>query len=130
MAKKAKRRGRPPGSKNKKSIGKSVATMDVAQLRAHIEDLQNTLSKKVNEQRAYFENQLSQLGGYVTKKTNAAVKAVTPSNGRKGKRARAKPKYQSKRDKSVKWSGRGMTPVWMRDEMKGTKLTKEDFAIK
>ena len=127
MAKKAKRRGRPPGSKNKKSLGKSVATMDVAQLRAHIDDLQSTLAKKVREQRAYFENQLSRLGGYVSKKTSAAVKAVTP---RKGKRAKAKPKYQSKRDKSVKWSGRGMTPVWMREEMKGTKLTKDSFLIK
>ena len=81
MAKKAKRRGRPPGSKNKKSIGKSVATMDVVQLRAHIEDLQHTLSKKVSAQRAYFEDQLSQLGGYVSKKATAAVKVVTP-NGR------------------------------------------------
>jgi hypothetical protein len=67
MAKKAKRRGRPPGSKNKKSIGKSVATMDVAQLRAHIDDLQSALAKKVREQRAYFEDQLSQLGGYVSR---------------------------------------------------------------
>ena len=129
MAKKAKRRGRPPGSKNKKSIGKSVATMDVAQLRAHIEDLQNTLSKKVSAQRAYFEDQLSQLGGYVSKKATAAMRAVAP-NGRSGKRAKAKPKYQSKKDKSVKWSGRGMMPVWMRDEMKGTKLTKDSFLIK
>jgi DNA-binding protein H-NS len=129
MAKKAKRRGRPPGSKNKKSIGKSVATMDVAQLRAHIEDLQHTLSKKVSAQRAYFEDQLSQLGGYVSKKATAAVKVVTP-NGGAGKRAKAKPKYQSKKDKSVKWSGRGMNPVWMRDEMKGTKLTKDSFLIK
>ena len=129
MAKKAKRRGRPPGSKNTKSIGKSVATMDVVELRAHIEDLQNTLAKKVSVQRAYFENQLSQLGGYVSKKATAAVKAVTP-NGKAGKRAKAKPKYQSKKDKSVKWSGRGMTPVWMRDEMKHTKLTKESFLIK
>ena len=129
MAKKAKRRGRPPGSKNKKSIGKSVATMDVAQLRAHIEDLQSTLAKKVSAQRAYFEHQLTQLGRSVSKRATAVVKVVTP-NGRAGKRAKAKPKYQSKRDESVKWSGRGMTPVWMRDEMKGTKLTKEDFAIK
>ena len=129
MAKKAKRRGRPPGSKNRKSLGKSVATMDIAQLRAHIEDLQNTLSKKVSAQRAYFEDQLSQLGGYVSKKATAAVKAVNP-NGKAGKRAKAKPKYQSKKDKAVKWSGRGMTPVWMRDEMKGTKLTKDSFLIK
>ena len=130
MAKKAKRRGRPPGSKNKKSIGKSVATMDVAQLRAHIEDLQNTLSKKVSAQRAYFEDQLSQLGGYVSKKTSAAVKTAAPRNARAGKRAKPKPKYQSKKNKSLKWSGRGMTPVWMREEMKGTKLTKENFLIK
>jgi DNA-binding protein H-NS len=129
MAKKAKQRGRPPGSKNKKSIGKSAATMDVVQLRAHIEDLQNTLAKKVSVQRAYFESQLSQLGGYVSKKATAAVKAVTP-NGKASKRAKAKPKYQSKKDKAVKWSGRGMTPVWMRDEMKGTNLTKDSFLIK
>ena len=130
MAKKAKRRGRPPGSKNKKSIGKSVATMDVAQLRAHIDDMQDVLARKVNEQRSYFEAQLAQLGGYVSKKASAAVKAVTPGNGTTGKRAKPKAKYQSKKDKSVKWSGRGMLPVWMRDEMKGTKLTKDDFAIR
>src|SRR5215212_6317706 len=92
MAKKAKRRGRPPGSKNKKSIGKSVATMDVAQLRAHIDDMQGVLAKKVNAQRSYFEAQLAQLGSYVSKKASAAVRAVTPSNG---KRAKPKPKYQS-----------------------------------
>ena len=79
MAKKAKRRGRPPGSKNKMSLGKSVATMDVTQLRAHIDSLQSVLAKKVAEQRAYFEGQLAQLGGYVSKKASAAVKAVTPT---------------------------------------------------
>jgi DNA-binding protein H-NS len=126
MAKK--RRGRPPGSNNKKSIGKSVATMDAAQLRAHIDDLHGVLAKKVNEQRSFFERQLAELGDYVSKKATAAYKAVAP-NGKAGKRAKAKPKYQSKKDKSVKWSGRGMTPVWMREEMKGTKLKKDDFLI-
>src|SRR3954447_14995071 len=81
MAKKAKRRGRPPGSKNKKSISKSVVTMDVGQLRDHIESLQNALAKKVSEQRSYFEAQLAQLGGYVSKKASVAAKAVTPGNG-------------------------------------------------
>jgi len=130
MAKKAKRRGRPTGSKNKKSIGKSVVTMDIGQLRAHIDSLQSVLAKKVSEQRAYLEDQLSQLGGYVSKKASAAVKTVTPGNGKAGKRAKARPKYQSKKDRSVRWSGRGMTPVWMREEMKGTKLKKDDFLIK
>src|SRR4051812_49987752 len=97
MAKKAKRRGRPPGSKNKKSVGKSVATMDVAQLRAHIDDLQGVLARKVSEQRSYFENQLAQLGGYVSKRASAAVKAMTSSNGRVGNRAKPKPKYQDRK---------------------------------
>jgi DNA-binding protein H-NS len=129
MAKKAKRRGRPPGSKNKKTTAKSVTTMDVAQLRAHIDDLQGVLPRKVNEQRSYFEKELAQLGGYVSKKASAAVN-MRPSNGRVGNRAKPKPKYQSKKDKSLKWTGRGMTPVWMREEMKGTKLTKDSFLIK
>jgi DNA-binding protein H-NS len=130
MAKKARRRGRPPGSKNKKSIGKSVVTMDINQLRAHIDGLQRVLAKKVNAERAYFENQLSQLGGYVSKKPSAAAKTVTPGNSKARKRAKAKPKYQSKKKKSLKWSGRGMTPVWMREEMKGTKLSKDIFLIR
>jgi hypothetical protein len=45
-------------------------------------------------------------------------------------RGKAKPKYQSKRDGKLKWSGRGMLPIWMREEMKGTELTKDSFLIK
>ena len=88
------------------------------------------LADKVSEQRSYFESQLSQLGGYISKKATSVGQAVGVVDGRKGKPAKAQPKYRSKKDKSVAWSGRGMTPVWMREEMKGTKLTKEDFAIK
>src|SRR5436189_3542889 len=109
MARK-KRRGRPPGSKNKMKPSKSLGTMDVPQLRAHIESLQNVLARKVSEQRAYFEAQLAQLSGYVSGKGSAAAKPATLGNGRAGKRAKAKPKYQSKKHKRLKWSGRGMLP--------------------
>jgi len=34
------------------------------------------------------------------------------------------------KNKKLKWSGRGMLPIWIRDEMKGTKLKKDDFLIK
>ena len=128
MVKNVKRRGRPPGSKNKKSLGKSVATMDIARLRLHIDGLQSLLSKKISQQRAYFEGQLAELGGYVSKKATAAYKTVAP-NGKSDRRAKPKPKYRSKKDKSLKWTGRGMMPVWMREEMKGTKLKKDDFLI-
>jgi DNA-binding protein H-NS len=136
MAKKAKRRGRPPGSKNKPKAGKSVvkltknfAKMEVGQLRSFIGQLEETLAAKIQQQRDYLQGQLDGLAVYANNKAAKAVRTVmmVPKTG---KRKKAEPKYQSKRDKKLKWSGRGMLPVWMREEMKGTKLTKEDFAIK
>lgn len=124
MAKKAKRRGRPPGSKNKKN-GR-IAKMDLGQLRDHITQLQGLLAKKIGEQRAELERQLAALGeGAGTRRRGRPQKAA-----RTAKRRKAVPKYRSKKKPSLKWSGRGMTPVWMREEMKGTKLTKDDFLIK
>jgi DNA-binding protein H-NS len=128
MAKK-KRRGRPPGSKNKPTVTKSVAQMDVAQLRGYISDLQDTLAARVQQQREYFESQLAGLRIYADNKAGAAVRALTRVPNMR-KRAPAKPKYQSKKHKRLRWSGRGLMPIWMRDEMKGTKLTKDDFLIK
>jgi DNA-binding protein H-NS len=121
MAKKAKRRGRPPGAK-------SPDKMDIGQLRQYIEKLQGMLGRKVSEQRAYFEGKLSELAGLVTAKRRGRP----PGSGaaKKATRRKASPKYRSKKDPKVVWSGRGVTPVWMRDEMKGSKLKKDDFLIK
>jgi DNA-binding protein H-NS len=133
MAKKAKRRGRPPGSKNKKKsvqgLTKNFADMEVGQLREYIGELEGALAAKIQQQREYLEGQLAGLQIYASNKAAAVVRTVmrVPQTGNRRKPA---PKYQSKRDKSLKWTGRGMLPTWMREEMKGTKLTKEDFAIK
>jgi DNA-binding protein H-NS len=133
MAKKAKRRGRPPGSKNKKKsvkgLTKNFAKMEVGQLRNYIGELENVLAAKIQQQREFLEGQLAGLQIYASNKAAAAVRTVmrVPRAGRRKKPA---PKYQSKKDRSLKWTGRGMLPTWMRQEMKGTKLTKEDFAIK
>jgi DNA-binding protein H-NS len=132
MAKKAKRRGRPPGSKNKTTLAKlggSVAKMDIAQLHEHITGLQDTLSAKIQQQREYLESQLAGLQVYASNKAGAAVRAVLQVP-RTEKRRPAQPKYRSRKHKRLKWSGRGLMPTWMREEMKGTKLTKEDFLIK
>ena len=132
MAKKAKRRGRPPGSKNKTTLAKlggSVAKMDIAQLHEHITGLQDTLSAKIQQQREYLESQLAGLQVYASNKAGAAVRAVMRVPKTR-KRAPVKPKYQSKKNRQLKWSGRGLMPVWMREEMKGTKLTKDSFLIK
>lgn len=128
MARK-KRRGRPPGSKNKPKFTGSAVKMDVAQLRDYILGLQDTLAAKVQQQRDYFESQLAGLRIYADNKAGAAVRAVMRVPNTRT-RAKPKPKYQSKKHKRLKWSGRGLMPVWMRDEMKGTKLKKDDFLIK
>ena len=133
MAKKAKRRGRPPGSKNKKKsvtgLTKNFAKMEVGQLRDYIGRLEGLLAAKVQQQREYLEGQLEGLQIYASNKAAAAVRAVMRVP-RTGKRRKAPAKYRSRKNKTLKWSGRGMLPVWMREEMKGTKLTKADFAIK
>ena len=126
-----KRRGRPPGSKNKSKFAGSATKMDVAQLSGYIAALQKTLAAKVEEQRAYFERQLAGLTGYTNTngRRSAGSAAARVAKPRTGRRAKPAPKYQSKKDPKLKWTGRGMTPIWMRDEMKGTKLKKDDFLI-
>ena len=76
-----------------------------------------------------LEGQLAGLAVYANNKAGAAVRTIMRVP-KAGKRRKSEPKYQSKRDKKLKWSGRGMLPLWMRDEMKGTKLTKDSFLIK
>lgn len=144
MAKKAKRRGRPPGSKNKastvktkkasgsaglKGMTKRFAALEVIQMQGLIGQLQTLLTAKVQQQKEFLESQLAGLQVYAGNKAGAAVRAITRvPNDRK--RAKPPAKYQSQKTKSLKWTGRGLMPRWMVDEMKGTKLTKEDFLIK
>jgi DNA-binding protein H-NS len=121
MAKKAKRRGRPPGAK-------SPDKMDVGQLRQYIDRMENLLKQKVGEQRSYFEEKLSELSGYASAKASRVMRAIGGAK-KKGTRKKATPKYRSRKNPKTLWSGRGVTPVWMREEMKGTKLKKDDFLI-
>jgi DNA-binding protein H-NS len=103
--------------------GKQLKTMDVSALLA----LRGKIDALLAAKRKEFEVALAALGGGGEVGNGKVAKAL---NGKKGKRAKAKPKYQSKKNKSLKWSGRGMLPIWMREEMKGTKLKKDHFLIK
>jgi len=104
--------------------------MDIGQLRHYIDNLERLLKKKVGEQRAYLEDKLSELSGFASAKAAKVIRAVTGAERtRKGTRKKAEPKYRSRKDPKVLWSGRGVTPIWMREEMKGTKLKKDDFLI-
>jgi DNA-binding protein H-NS len=108
-------------------VAQQLKTMDVSallELRGKIDAILAGRRQELEAQLAAFE---SNGGGHVIVNPRTASPKV--SNGKTGKRAKAVPKYQSKKDRSVKWSGRGMTPIWMRDEMKGTKLKRDDFLI-
>jgi DNA-binding protein H-NS len=102
--------------------------MDIGQLRQYIDRMEGLLKRKVGEQRSYFEGKLSELSGFASTKASGVMRAL---GGAKKKRTRRKatPKYRSRKNPKIVWSGRGVTPVWMRDEMKGTKLKKDDFLI-
>ena len=76
MAKKAKRRGRPPGSK-------SPDKMDVGQLQQYIDRLNGVLKNKVSEQRAYFEEKLSELSGFASARASRVMSAMG-AGGRSG----------------------------------------------
>jgi DNA-binding protein H-NS len=107
--------------------------MEVDQLRGLIDDLEGLLSRKIQEQRSILEGHLAELQGYVSQKAAGVIRTVMrvpKANGHGGTRAKPEPKYQSKKDKNLKWAGRGLMPRWMREEMKGTKLKKENFLIK
>ena len=141
MAKKAVRataaRGRPKGTKNNTFLGQFKKMAVEAQAEV-ISSLSQAYESAKQSRAANLMAQLQALGVTTPKKRGRPPK----SNGsgqvvRKGRKAgkhplsgrKAEPKYRSKKDSSLTWAGRGMTPKWMKAEMKGTKLKKEDFAI-
>ena len=96
-----------------------LATMSVEALFKLRDDVTKALASKTSQ----LQKQLSLLGG-----GNSVGNGKR--RGRPGKGRKVAAKYRSKKNPKLVWSGRGMTPRWMRAEMKGTKLKKEYFAIK
>jgi DNA-binding protein H-NS len=86
-------------------------------------ELRDRIDEVLSHRRRQLEVQLQRITG--KSHTNAAA---GDAPGLQPK-FRIVPRYRSKKDPSVTWSGRGVLPKWMREEMKGTKLSKEDFRI-
>jgi DNA-binding protein H-NS len=96
-----------------------LASMSVEQLFK----LRDEVSAALNARAAELQRQLSKLTGSEPPKRRGRPPG-------KLKRRKVAPQFRSKKDPKLVWSGRGAIPLWMRDEMKGTKLTKESFRIK
>jgi DNA-binding protein H-NS len=85
-------------------------------------ELRAQIDARLGEHRANLQKQLDRLG--LSDETGRRG----AGGARKGRKVAAK--YRSKKDPKLTWAGRGAVPLWMREEMKGTKLKKENFLIK
>ena len=139
MAKKAGRatKGRPKGSKNNTYLSQFKKMAFDAQAEI-ISTLTNAYESAKQSRAADLMAQLQALGVAAPKKRGRPQKSggsgqIVGNSRKAGKHPlagrKAAPRYRSKKDSSLTWAGRGMTPKWMTAEMKGTKLKKEDFAI-
>jgi DNA-binding protein H-NS len=88
-----------------------VDSLNVEELLALRRQIEEVLSSR----REQLEQQIRMIGGEAQMPKPGGVKIP--------------PRYRSRKDPSLRWSGRGAIPRWMREEMKGTKLTKHDFLI-
>ena len=87
-------------------------------------ELRDRIDEVLTHRRRQLEAQLERIAG------RAAGNSASGDPQTYGQpKLRILPRYRSKKDPTVTWSGRGMLPKWMREEMKGTKLTKDDFLI-
>jgi DNA-binding protein H-NS len=107
-------------AKKSKRTAKSVTSMSIDALFKLRDEIGDALSSRAAE----LQKQLEALTGTATKRGR---KPGRKSNT-KGKKIA--PQFRSKKDPSLVWSGRGANPRWMKEEMKGTKLKKENFRIK
>jgi DNA-binding protein H-NS len=98
-----------------------LSVMSIEDLIKLRDDTTNVLSRKADE----LKGQLARLGS-----GEAASNGRVSRRGAKLRGRKVAPKYRSRKNPKLTWAGRGATPVWMREEMKGTKLKKENFLIK
>ena len=88
-------------------------------------ELRDRIDEVLTHRRRHIEAQLQRLACRAA--GNAASGGDSQSYGQP--KLRILPRYRSKKELTVTWSGRGVLPKWMREETKGTNLTKEDFRI-
>jgi DNA-binding protein H-NS len=101
---------------------KSLANMSLEAL----VDLRDSIGATLSKRAADLQKQLSRLTG--TDVGNGVKRGRPRKSSLKGRKVAAK--YRSKKNRDLTWAGRGATPRWMKEEMKGGKLKKEAFLIK
>ena len=117
MAKKSKK------SRNSRKP-QGLTSMSVDALFKLRDEVAAILSSKATE----LQRQLARLGG--GNGAGTGKRRGRPPGRRSALKGRkVAPQFRSKKNPKLTWSGRGEMAGWMKDEMKGTKLKKENFRI-
>jgi DNA-binding protein H-NS len=117
MAKNSKR------SRNLRKSSQGLASMSVEALVKLRDQVGALLSSKA----AQLQSQLARLGG--SDGVDNGKRRGRPRKRSTLKGRKVAPQFRSKKNPKLTWSGRGAMAGWMKEEMKGTKLKKEDFRI-
>ncbi|MFL6796206.1 MAG: H-NS family nucleoid-associated regulatory protein [Xanthobacteraceae bacterium] len=96
-----------------------ISAMSIEALINLRDEVTTALSRKADQ----LKGQLARLAG-----GNGFHTGTSKPGKLKGRKVA--PKYRSRKNPKLTWAGRGATPLWMREEMKGTKLKKDNFLIK
>jgi DNA-binding protein H-NS len=130
-----KKMGRPKGSTNKKtahndsSLLSSFGKLAFGAQEALLGQMASMYESAKHSRAAELMAELSKLGISTEKKRGRPTGSTNGKSKRGLAGVKVQARYRSKEDPSLTWAGRGMTPKWMKAEMRGTKLSKEDFAI-
>ena len=111
-------------SRNTKQASHGLASMSVDALL----ELRDKVQAALGSIAAGLEHQLGRLGGGNGVSTGKR-RGRPPGKRHALKGKKVAPQFRSKKNPKLTWSGRGAMVGWMKDEMKGTKLKKEDFRI-
>ena len=107
-------------SRNRRKSSQGLALMSVEAL----VKLRDQVAALLSSRTAQLQSQLARLGSVDNGKRHGRPRKRSTRKGSK-----VAPQFRSRKNPKLTWSGRGATAGWMKEEMKGTKLKKEDFRI-
>jgi DNA-binding protein H-NS len=111
------------------TLGDTVTTEDLRTLNIEsLLDLRRQIDAVLSERKEELERQLEQIIGRRLNGHAQPAKPISVTPKRQGN-TKVVWRYRSRKDPTLRWSGRGLIPRWMREEMKGTKLGKDDFRV-
>ena len=93
------------------------------------EELKSMTVEALLELRRQIDSRLSERKEELIRQLEQIDKQPVQAGSNARQQQRIAPRYKSRIHPHLVWSGRGVLPKWMRAEMKGTKLTKDDFRI-